>query len=260
MQVSGKKEEKVNRRDKFVLEEIKTDGQQKQKVLENIARTVEEKRYVYCPRRWEVFRGQLKYISGFCLGGQLLCLGLMMVLFGYFQWKGENMLTYLGAASVAASCAGVFLMLELNRSSSIGMMELEQTCYLNFKQVWCVKMIWFGCLDILMFTVMIFAIAGNTSCSLFRVMVYLLVPFVISNVLQLLVFTMLRSKRQDYLQAGAAIMSSLISLFPLSDPRWYTITYFGVWMLVLAAALLCLIWEIRLVCHKMEEGEILCWN
>ena len=83
-------------------------------------------------------------ISRFCLGGQLLCLFLTVVLLGYFQWVEEGMLTYLGTASVAASGMGIFLMIELSRSSAIGMMELEQSCYLNFKQVWCVKMILFG--------------------------------------------------------------------------------------------------------------------
>ncbi len=250
------KEKQVSRRKKFVLENIQTDQKQKEKVLQNIAHAVEEKPYLYCPSGWEIFRGQIKYISRFCLAGQLLCLFLMIVLSGYFRWKGDNMLTYLAAAS----CMSVFLILELNRSSTIGMLELEQSCYLNFKQVWCVKMILFGCLDILFFTVMIPGIAGSTSCGMFRAMVYLLVPFVVSSLMQLLVFTMLRNGKREYLQAGTAVGCSMASLIPLSAPEWYTMAYFGIWILMLAAFGLCLAWEIRQLYHKLEEGELICWN
>ena len=108
-------------------------------------------------------------------------------------------------------------------------------------------MILFGCLDILLLTVMVAVVAKNTSCGLFRVLVYLLVPFVLSNAVQLLVFTMLRGRRGEYLQAGAAAMCGMISLIPLSSPQWYARTYFGVWVFALAAAVLCLIREINLI-------------
>lgn len=247
-------------KEKIVLEEIQIDQGKKQQILRNIQEAAEKKQYSYCPSFWEIFWGQLKYISGFCLGGQLLCLLLTVILLGYFQWKGEGILTYLGTASVTASSMGIFLMAELGRSSSIGMMELEQSCYLNFKQVWCVKMILFGCLDILLLTVMVAVIAGNTSCGMFQVLVYLLVPFVLSNSAQLLVFTMLRGRRGEYFQAGAAAVCGMASLIPLSSPKWYTRAYFGLWVFVLAAAVLWLIREISLIYRKMEEGEIVCWN
>ncbi|MEH2943680.1 hypothetical protein VSQ32_12610 [Lachnospiraceae bacterium KK002] len=246
--------------EKFVLEHIQPDRRQKERILRQIAQAVEEKQELYCPSGWEIFCGQVKYISRFCLGGQLLCLFLIMVLFAYFQWKGENMLAYLGAASAAASCMSVFLILELNRSSTIGMLELEQSCYLNVKQVWCMKMILFGCLDILFFSIMIPGIAGTASCGMFQVMVYLLVPFVISSFMQLLVFTMLRGGKREYLQAGMAVGCGMASLLPLSAPEWYTMAYFGIWLLLLAAFGLSLAWEIRQLYHKLEEGELICWN
>ncbi len=184
----------------------------------------------------------------------------MVALFEYFWWKGESMLTFLGAASVASSSMGIFLMLELNRSNSIGLMELEQTCYLNFKQIWCVKMILFGCVDILTLTVLSAVVARSVSCGIFRAAVYLLAPFVVSNMVQLLVFSLLRGRGKEYLQAGAAIACGMASLVPLCNPSWYAAASFGIWVLVLVAATICLIGEMSLVYHKMEEGEILCWN
>lgn len=247
-------------KDKIVLEEVEIDQRKRRQALQNIAKAVEGKRYVYSPSGWEIFRGQLKYISPFCLGGQLLGLLFMVALFEYFWWKGESMLTFLGAASVASSSMGIFLMLELNRSNSIGLMELEQTCYLNFKQIWCVKMILFGCVDILTLTVLSAVVARSVSCGIFRAAVYLLAPFVVSNMVQLLVFSLLRGRGKEYLQAGAAIACGMASLVPLCNPSWYAAASFGIWVLVLVAATICLIGEMSLVYHKMEEGEILCWN
>lgn len=242
------------------LEEVPIDQGQKRKALQTIAKAVDGKRYAYCPSGWEIFRGQLKYISRFCLGGQMAGLLLMAVLFGYFQWKGEDVEVYLGAASAAASCMGVFLMLELNRSNAIGMLELEQTCYLNFKQVWCVKMVLFGCLDILSLTVLTVVVAGNVSYGIVRVAVYLLAPFVVSNMAQLLVFSLLRGRGKEYLQAAAAAACGMASLIPACNPRCYAMAGFGVWVAALLAGIVCLAGEIGFVCHKIEEGEVFCWN
>ncbi len=250
----------MGNKDKFILKEVSIDARQKQKILKKISEAVEEKRYLYHPSLWEIFRGQLKYISGFCLGGQILCFAFFLILLGYFQRLGGDMTEFLGIGSGVSAGIGVFLMVELSRSRDYGVAELEQVCYLNLKQVWCVKMILFGSLDILMLTAMAFGIAGNTSLGLIRIIVYLLAPFVMSNVLQLFVFTLLRSRKGEYLQIGAAAVSSGLSLLPLSDPGWYTAAYFGVWVCVLAAALLFLVREIIQVYHNLEEGEGICWN
>lgn len=247
-------------RDKIVLEEIQIEPWQKQEILQNVKQEVTEKRRIYCPSLWEIFRGQLKYISGFCLGGQGLCLLLLVFMFSYFQRTGQNMMTYLGTGSVTASFIGIFFILELSRNRDYGMTELEQTCYLNLKQIWCVKMILFGCMDLLIFTIMILGIAGNTSCSVFQIIIYLLVPFVWSNGIQLLVFTMLRGGKREYLQMGAVLLTSILWLYPLSHPSWYTVTYFGLWLMALAAAFAFLAREILAVWHKLGEGEMICWN
>lgn len=250
----------MENKDKVVLEEIQIDTVQKQKVLKKLAEAVEEKRYMHCPSFWEIFHGQLKYISGFCLGGQIAVPLILLILFQYFQKQGEEMMLYLGVGSGVSGCMGIFLIMELSRSRDFRMAELEHTCYLNLKQVWCVKMILFGCLDILTLTAISFGIAGNTSFGMIRTIVYLLVPFVVSNVLQLLVFTVLRSRKGEYLQVGVAILAGILSLLPLYYSEWYKASYFGMWVSVLVVSLVFLIKEVMQVYHNLEEGEGICWN
>ena len=245
---------------KIRLEQVEIEEKERQKRLCRIAEAAEGMVSGYAPSWYGVFRGQLRYISGYCLGGQLLCMVLLVLLFAYFQRKGADMRVYLGAASVVSSFVGVFLMMELNRCKSFGMMELEQSCYLGLKQIWCVKMIVFGCLDILLLTVMVAGIAGRASLGVLQVMVYLLAPFVFSNVLQLFAFTLLRGQRNEYLQMGAAVLASMACGIPLLFPEMYKGAYFGFWVLALATAVVCLVKEILVICQKLEEGDGICWN
>ena len=244
----------------YCLEEIPIDPVQKQQILGKIAEAVEGKRYLYCPSALEVFRRQLKYISGFCLGGQLACMACLLALFWHFHIQGSEILAYLGVGSAGAAYLGVFLMLELSRGREFGMAELEQSCYLNIRQVWCVKMICFGCLDLLALTFMVAVIAGNSSYGILRVLVYLLVPFVFSNGLQLLAFTMFRSRKRGYLQLAVALLASGSSLLPLRYPAWYGASYLGIWVCILAAAIVFVGKEIAGAYQKLEEGETICWN
>lgn len=250
----------MEKRTEIILEQIDIPEIKRKESLSRIAEAVKEKQYGYQPSWWEIFRGQIKYISGFCLDGQVLCLLVLLWLFGYLQDEGAELQIYLGTASVAASYMGIFLMLELSRSRSFGVLEIEQTCYLNLKQIWCVKMILFGCLDMVLLTVMILGVAGNTAWSMFRVMLYLLVPFVVSNALQLWVFTRFPRGKKEYLQMGTAVLVSAASLLPPNFPQWYTVAYLGVWILVFAAALGFLIKEIVWICQRLDEGEVLYWN
>lgn len=164
---------------------------------------------------------------------------------------------WLGTGSVLAACLGVFLMLELCRSSSFHMVELEQSCYFNVKQLWCVKMIIFGCLDLLILTVLIAGVSKNVSCGMFAVILYFLVPFVISSGLQFLVFTIFRRGKREYLQMSAAVFVSVLSLSPLSEPRLYTVACLGFWVLALIIGAGLLTGEIILLYRTLcSENEI----
>lgn len=245
---------------KIRLEQVKIEEKKKQEGLCRIAEAVEGMENMFVPSWYGIFRGQLRYISGYCLGGQLLCMALLALLAAYFQRENVDVRVWLGVASVVFSYVGVFLMLELGRCKSSGMMELEQSCYLGLKQIWCVKMIVFGCLDILLLAAMAVGIAGSASLGAFQVMVYLLVPFVLSNAVQLFAFTWLRGRGNEYLQMGAAVLAGMVCGIPLFYPEIYGAAYFGFWVAALAAAVVCLAREILVLCQKLEEGEGICWN
>ncbi|MEY8389918.1 hypothetical protein D3Z36_16205 [Lachnospiraceae bacterium] len=238
----------------ITLEEIPTEG--KAQVLEQLQEAVKAKSIRYSPTLLQTVLGQIKYLSLPALGGQITCLFLIFIMCSYLERSRAQLMLWLGTGSVLAACLGVFLMLELCRSSSFHMVELEQSCYLNVKQLWCVKMIIFGCLDLLVLSVLIAGVSKNVACGMFPVILYLLVPFVISSGLQFLVFTVFRRGRREYLQMCAAVFISIVSLLPLSEPELYTLACLGVWMLALLAGIILLaaeiVWMYRTLCSGSE--------
>lgn len=163
-------------------------------------------------------------------------------------------------ASAFSAFSGIFLIQELSRSQSFGMAELEQTCYLSMKQVWCMKMILFGSMDILILSIMMGRIAVLCSRGIGAIGIYLLVPFVMANGGYLLVFSWLRGKEKGYIQTGlAAIVSILCALLSVQE-EWYDIQYIGIWTVVLIVSSAVLAVEIFCIYGKAVKGEIACWN
>ena len=238
----------------ILLEEIQIEG--KAQVLEQIYEAVEAKNIRYQPTLIQMVLGQIKYLSLPALGGQIACLFLIFAMCIYLEKSQAQLMIWLGTGSVLAACLGVFLMMELCCSSSFHMVELEQSCYLNVKQLWCVKMIIFGCLDLVVLTALIAGVSKNVSCGMFPVILYFMVPFVISSGLQFLVFTIFRRGKREYLQMGAAVFISVLSLVPLSEPRLYTFACLGFWVLALLIGAGLLIGEIilfyRMICSENE--------
>ncbi len=240
------------------LEQVQIDPTQKEIALRQLADVVEEKEIRYYPSVMRVILGQMKYLSLSALGGQLACLLLIFGVCAYLEGSQAKMMVWLGTGSVFASCLGVFLMVELCRSTSHHMLELEQSCYLNIKQLWCVKLLIFGCLDVVLLTVLIGGISRNVSCGLFPVALYLLVPFVVSSGLQLLIFTAFRRGKREYLQMSVAIFVSFLFLLPLDMPKLYTFACLGFWGVALLLGIGLLAVEIVLLYRMLSTGEELC--
>ncbi len=240
------------------LEEIQIEKHEKIQALDQIRDAVEAKNIRYQPSLLQILLGQIKYLSWSALGGQASCLLVILGICRILENSGAQLMVWLGTGSVLASCVGVFLMLELCRSSSFHMTELEQSCYLNVKQLWCVKMIIFGCLDLLVLTVLIAGVSKNVSCGIFSVMLYFLVPFVFSSGLQLFVFTIYRKDRREYLQMGAVILISILSLLTINIPGLYTFACLWIWGIALILGTGLLAAEIMLLYQMICQGDELC--
>jgi len=240
------------------LEEIQLEKREKIQALEQIYDAVEAKNIRYQPSLLQIALGQIKYLSLSALGGQAVSLLVILAVCVCLENSGAKFMVWLAMGSVAASCVGVFLMMELCRSSSFHMIELEQSCYLNVKQLWCVKMLIFGCLDLLVLTILIAGVSRNVSCGMFPVILYLMAPFVVSSGLQFAVFTLFRRGRREYFQMGAAIGLCILSLLPINVPALYTAACLWIWGIALLLGTALLAVEIMILYRILCQGDELC--
>lgn len=149
--------------------------------LAGIRQAVQEKTIYSHPSPRELLLVELRYISpGFwILQGSLVA--LLAALLEKTALDGGALPDYLRWISVLAAWMGVLGCSSLGRHFSRGMAELEQSCYFNLPQLWTIRMALSGAVDILALVLGSGRIAERTNLPLVQVCVYVLVPFVLSN-------------------------------------------------------------------------------
>lgn len=240
--------------------EMKPDPQKKRLAMEEIERAIERKRPRYTPTVAELFRIQLEYISPVFWGIQGTLLAAIVLLLFWTDAEYGGVRSYLWWGSLAAAWMGPVVSGGLGRHFSGGMAELEQSCYLNLSQMWAMRMLLSGGIDLLLLGICCGGIVWNTDTPPEQVSVYLLTPFVLSNLCCLAVMTLVRGGRGRYWQAALAVLTSLLALLPSFEPLAYDAEYLWVWILLLAFGTGLWAGQLRQCYKKITGGEILCWS
>lgn len=240
--------------------EIVPDSGKKKAALAAISRAIEEKNIGFTPSLWEIFLTELKYISPYFW---ILQGGMVAVVFALIKRAVENsggLIECLRWGSIAAALMGVLICGSLGKHFSAGMAEMEQSCFLNLSQVWTMKMILTGSVDILILLLFSGEIARSAQVLYGQICVYLLAPFVLSNVCCMLLIMYVRGSRGRYGQLAIALLSGIIAALPPTVPHAYEIQYLWVWGLWMVSGIGILAWQIRSMYRKFARGEVLCWN
>lgn len=168
---------------------------------------------------------------------------------------------YLRWISVLAAWMGVLGCCSLGRHFSQGMAELEQSCYFNLPQLWTIKMTLSGAADVLVLALGSGTIAGKTNLPFGQVCLYVMVPFVLSNICCLLFFTALRGSRNRYGQLVLALMTGLLAAAVSSLPmEAYAKGSLWAWAAVFSGGIGIYLCQLRYMYGKIRRGEIVCWN
>lgn len=255
--------EQEARKDEKIWElasELKPDSHKKKESLVLIQSCINAKKIHNTPSPGELLRIQIQYISSvfwMCQGGLLLLLILIL-----YRLPGQRreLTDYLWWSSIAAAWMGVLSNGVLGRHFSSRMAELEQSCYINLSQMWTIRMILTTGVDIGILTVFSGGIAARTDTFFGRIAIYLLVPFMLSNICCLLMISALRGGRGKYTLGALAVIMALLAMSPSVFPKAYTTAYLWVWfcLLVLGAAVFA--GQIRSCYSRMIRGEMICWN
>lgn len=240
--------------------ELIPDANRRKESLFFLQDAVREKKLRYTPSFTELMRIQLQYITPFfwlVQGGILL---FMILFFCRLSSRDAKLTEYLWWSSIAAAWMGVLSHGTYVSHFSHGMTELEQSCYINLSQMWTIRMILCTSADIIILTAFSGGVAVDTETPFGRVAVYLLVPFVLSNVCSLFLLNVLRGGRGRFGQAALAVLMAMIAVSPSVAPPIYTAAYLWVWFTALIFGAVIFIGQIRSCYNKMMRGEMLCWS
>lgn len=236
------------------------DEDAKEKSLAAIQRAAKEKHLRYHPSFRAKLWNQFRFQSWKCRASKGAVLLLAMLLAFWLNQKDVPYFKSIAACSVFLVFAGNLCLSGLGRLFSWHMAELEQTLYLNLKQMVCIGMLEAGIVDLAVLGFLAASTVARGQTSAYACLLYMLVPFLWSDILYLHMLTAMRSSQNEYLQLAAGIVCGLLSLFPLVWENPYQADYLPFWCGAAITGVLLLAAQIYRILGKIEGGDGLCLN
>lgn len=209
----------------------------------------------------ELLLDQIHYISLEYWIIQSFFLIAAVVLFICFASQIKDSENILPPVCALSSGLGLAAVLELAKSRSCRMAELEQSCCFNLGQIWAVKLVFSAGINLCILTLLLFGTREQTEYSLFALCLYLLVPFIFSHVCYFFLLSTRKLSSQKMILSGTLFLVFLFSLFPAAFPKAYRSIYLPIWAMALAAGSVILAIELHRLFYSLTTGgKELCWN
>ena len=139
------------------------------------------------------------------------------------------------------------------------MAELEQSCYLNLRQLMMVRMAITGAVNLLFLGCFIGISQGRLQAGLIRISLYLMTPYVCNMLLFFTAFTFMRSGRKLF-QVSVLLAAGFLSFLPMLFPGLYGKAAVGLWAAVLLGAAALMAAQMLYLTKELDRGEKICWN
>jgi hypothetical protein len=165
-----------------------------------------------------------------------------------FVWVISSLLPFIVLAGIT----------EISRSVSHNMAELEAGCKYSFSDVVLVRLGILGCLNLLMFAIVITSFSMAGSVQVLPLGIHLFVPFLLTCALSLYSLNHFRSKENVYICGGIACFVSIANTFLANQYRSaFAEEYLMFWGI---AFCVLLIWTVRETIRLNRRTEEYQWN
>lgn len=240
---------------KFPLDESK-----KVQSLTAIRLEAARKQIRHYPTFREQLWNQLRFRSWkhWLLQGFLL-LAAMLLAVTLRRQQADSIQT-LAACSVFLVFAGNICLGHVAGLFSWHMAELEQTLYLNLKQMVCIRMLEAGIADFAILSLLLILTGGKNPGDTLAALTYMLVPFLWSDTLYLHMLVHLRNTSSGFRSFALGLVCGTLALFPLAWDSAYQPEYLIIWQISAAAGLLMCIAQICRLLGSIENGDNICLN
>lgn len=144
--------------------------------------------------------------------------------------------------------------MEISRSASYHMTELEMSCKHSLSDIVLVRLGILGGVNIVVFVTLLLLLNGRTDYSFWRLGIYMLVPFMLTCTLSLFVLNYVKARETSYICGGiSCFVSVLNSVIAFSIQDVFTNRYFYFWDIVFFALLVLMILQVVKFIKKTEE-------
>lgn len=166
----------------------------------------------------------------------------------------------LTACSVFFVFAGNICLTNVANLFSWHMAELEQTLYLNLRQMICIRMLEAGIADFAILSLFLIITGGKNPGGILGSLTYMLVPFLWSDTLYLHMLVSLRNVSSGFRSFALGLLCGAFALFPLLWEDVYQPGYLIIWLLLAAFGALMLVVQIHRLLGSIDRGENICLN
>ncbi len=236
------------------------DEDKKREGLAAIRRQVIHKRVRFYPSFFQNVWNQMKYQTWSHWASEGGVLVLCMLLIFYMQGNRAEEHEILASSSVFFVFAGNMILSGTARLFSRHMAELEQTLYLNLKQMVCIRMLEAGIVSLTVLGMLLSMVGEESKTGIMMSLVYMLVPFLWSDACYLHMLGFFRKGASGFRPLVLGLICGMTACFPLMWEDVYAAEYRPIWYLLGAAGTVLIALEIRLILEKIEGGDSICLN
>lgn len=256
-QESGKPDKEAYKYDKW---RFPVNQLIKQRSLSVINQAVQQKKVRYSPSFFTCILHQLRFQSGgyWLLQGGMLFMALLLS--AYLNKQGAEGSVSITACSLFIVFAGNICLSGVGRLFSWHMAELEQTLYLNLKQLVCIQMMVAGVIDFIALALIVILCGSRYDGGMGVYLLYLIVPFLWSDILYFHMLTAFRGGMRGYRQVSLGVICGIMAAFPALFEEAYHQAYLPMWGILAVLGAGTLVLEIRRLLGKIEGGAGLCLN
>ena len=196
---------------------------------------------------------QIPFINKITLFTQTLLLIIGILIINYTSFENTRLLL-----SLVMPILAFFQITEMQRSFKYNMYEIEMACKVNLGEVITTRLIIMTIINLLIITLFAIITGVKFQTGINLIIVYLLVPFLVTNVVSMEVSKLLKNKQNDVSNMSiVVIINMLLFILNIRFPYIYESSSVFIWIVVLLTSGFYLIKNIYQIFEK-EEDYI--WN
>ncbi len=235
---------------------ILIDQQRKEDTLLFLQKEISRKKTVKIYGKKGILIRQFRYMDKSMLGiHAVFCIIALFVMF--LQQEEKNILF---VSTIISGILGVISILIIGRIFFSGIVELGESCYFNVRQMVAFQMFLSGITNLTVLSVIILFVGIRWKMDLYRIGLYLFVPFLITECCCLMTVLSEVGRKNSCLLMVTGAFAIAFNCILVSMPDLYRMTALTVWGIAFAAGLLLFAVQVGILFRGIEKGEILCMN